>query len=315
MSRRTPIFAAACFCLLASSGRVVWAFGDEAKPPTGGDSGRAGGPAKQSITAEACVHDAALRLDQFQSLSARVRCKAEIFGQRIIGNGEYRQGSADAHLLRWDNKLQIGGEVATVQYVADGQYLWVHQNRRGKSTLDRVDISPVLAAEETFPRAADGQLVFGSGLGAIGGLPRLMRSLDTSVDFSELSENKVPARTAKGTVEVPVLLATGTWSATAWSRILPEQAAEIKAGAPPNLRRLSEHVPDRIVLTLAREDLFPYRIEYLRTSGDMRKPLMVIEFYEVQRNVKLDPQLFSYTPGSIPFGEATAQFIGNLPTP
>jgi hypothetical protein len=74
-------------------------------------------------------------------------------------------------------------------------------------------------------------------------------------------------------------------------------------------------VPDQVVVTLGRDDWFPYRIEFLRTDGDSSESLLVAEFYDVQWNMPLDQRLFVYQPGAAPVTEFTGQFISNLVTP
>jgi hypothetical protein len=265
---------------------------------------------------ENLLHQAAQRLDQYHTISAKLRLKADIFDEQIVGSGEYRQGPSSSHLLRWDTKLQIGEHLTSMQQVVDGTTLWMYQGTNEKSTLRRVDMSRVLAAEVGLLRPVGEPSLHGLGLGAIGGLPKLMRSLDLSVNFSSLAQTKLPARFSARGVEVPVYVARGTWTPTVWAKLLPDQAAEIKAGQPPKLKKRPLQVPDQVVVTLGRDDWFPYRIEFLRTEGDSSQSLLLAEFYDVQWNLPLDQRLFVYQPSSkVPVTEFTDQFIYNMIAP
>ena len=272
--------------------------------------------ADQTVQAERLVHQAAERLDQYASISAKLRLKADIFNEKIVGQGQYRQGTAASHLLRWDTTLHIGEHVTSMQQIVDGSSLWMYQGTNDKPTLRRVDLSRVLAAEQGLPRPAGEPSLHGLGLGPIGGVPKLLRSLDLSVNFNSLSQARLSAKFF-GTqgAELPVYVVRGTWTPAVWAKFLPEQAGEIMAGQPPKLKKLPQQVPDQVVVTLGCEDWFPYRIEFLRSVDDPPKPLFVAELYDVQWNVPLDRRLFAYQPGNLLVSDFTDPFIFNLVSP
>jgi hypothetical protein len=267
----------------------------------------------QTAQAELLVHQAAERLDQYASISAKMRIKAELFDEKIVGSAQYRQGTAASHLLRWDTKLYIGDRVTSMQQIVDGSSLWLYQGTNEKSTLRRVDLSRVLAAEQGLAKPAGEPSLHGLGLGSVGGLPRLMRNLDLAVNFNSLAQAK--ARFGTQGAEVPVYVARGTWTPAIWAKFLPEQEAELKAGQPPKLKKLAQQVPDQVILTLGRDDWFPYRIEFQRTTDDSAKSMFVAELYDVQWNVPLDGRLFAYQPGSLPVTDFTDPFVYYLIAP
>jgi hypothetical protein len=317
MKLRLPILAAIgavaaiWLGMLADFGARHWT-----QTTSAGQVAAAKPPVDSSGQAERLVHQAAERLDQYASISAKLRLKADIFNEKIVGSGQYRQGSAASHLLRWDSTLHIGEHVTSMQQIVDGTRLWMYQGTSDKSTLRRVELSRVLAVEEGLARTAGKPPLHGLGLGPIGGLPKLLRSLDLSVNFTSLAQARLPARFGTQGAEVPVYIARGTWTPAVWAKLLPEQAAEINAGQPPKLKKLPQQVPDQVVVTLGRDDWFPYRIEFLRAVDDSSpKSLFVVELYDVQWNVPLDRQLFSYQPGLLPVIEFTEPFVGNLLAP
>lgn len=271
-------------------------------------------PAPALSPGELLVHRAAERLDQYSWISARFRLKAELFGQHILGNGEYRQAPAATHRLRCDTKLQVGEHITSLQQVADGQYLWVHRQREGKSSLNRIDLARVLATEQILPHSEGTVTLHGLGLGAIGGLPKLLRNLDLSVRFTSLAQAKLPMRSGQKTFSLPVYVAQGEWKPATLARLVPDQAETIKGGGQPDWDDVPPHVPNRVLVALGRDDWFPYRIEFRRAADDEQQTLFTLELYDVHWNVPLEPRLFTYQPGNIPVNDTTDQFLINLST-
>ncbi len=66
----------------------------------------------------------------------------------------------------------------------------------------------------------------------------------------------------------------------------------------------------------AKEDLFPYRIEYLGDGGSgparSTKPLVTIDFYEVSLNVAIPPTRFIYKPGGLEYTDETKAFLRRM---
>ena len=317
MKHRLPILAAVgavaaiWLGMLADFGARHWT-----QTTSAGQVAAAKPAVDQGGQAERLVHQAAERLDQYASISAKLRLKADIFNEKIVGSGQYRQGPAASHLLRWDSTLHIGERVTSMQQIVDGTWLWMYQRASDKSTLRRVELSRVLAVEHEMARPAGEPSLHGLGLGSIGGLPKLLRSLDLSVNFASLAQARLPARFGTQGAEVAVYIARGTWTPAVWAKLLPEQAAEINAGQAPKLKKLPQQVPDQVVVTLGRDDWFPYRIEFSRTVDEAStKTLFVVELYDVQWNVPLDRQLFVSQPGPLPVTEYTEPFVINLIAP
>lgn len=261
------------------------------------------GQASAPDTAHRLVHEAAERLEAYASISCRMRCRGEVFGDRILGNGEYRQAAVASRRLRWDTKLRVGDSIVSVQQIADGNYLWINLRQQQSVTLSRVDIARVDAAEHQARKSATVRPLGKLGLTHVGGLPKLVRSLDRAFRFSGLSTTQLG--------ETPVFTVRGTWTPAMLATLAPEQQAALKAGTPINWSKVPEHVPDQVVLALGRNDYFPYRIEYRRTCDDRTKVLLMIELYDVQCNVPLEKTLFAYQPGDAPIIDITEQVIAN----
>jgi hypothetical protein len=297
MKYRLPILTAVWMGMAAAPALLV------SQPP--GPAAGAEKTAPVSPPGEVLMAQVADRLDRYKSISAKMRYRSELFGQRIIGNGEYRQGASSGDLVRWDSKLQVGSSLLSLQQIGDGQYLWTYRQQEKTSTLSRIDVQRVLDAERARPQSVPGGMQ-NLGLGAIGGLPRLLRRLDRSFRFTSLTESKVG--------KLPVYVLRGGWEPAMLVQMLPDQQAEIQAGQPVDLQKLPEHIPDQVTVMVGRDDWFPYLIDYQRQagpSGSSPRSLMMIELYEVRCNVKLERLLFTYQPGDVPVIDQTDVYIAN----
>jgi hypothetical protein len=106
--------------------------------------------------------------------------------------------------------------------------------------------------------------------------------------------------------------------------LLPAQKDKILAGQPADLDKLPKQIPDRVVLMIGRDDLFPYRLEYWRLLPVEKKPLslkkpppadrllLAMELFEVQLDVPLDVRQFSYNPGDQPVVDLTPSYLQSL---
>ncbi|HEY5315857.1 MAG TPA: hypothetical protein VIK18_25230, partial [Pirellulales bacterium] len=194
----------------------------------------AGGDAAQQV-----VHQAAERLKGYGSISCRMRCRGEIFGKRILGNGEYRQLTGASNRLRWDSKLQVGDSIVSVQQIADGKYLWVNWRRQPKAIISRVELARVMSAERKANLPATGPGPGPIGLSAIGGLPRLAASLERAFRFSRLNKTRLG--------DTPVFTVRGDWTPAMLTMLVPDQQAAVKAGRGINWEQVPEQVPDHVV--------------------------------------------------------------------
>jgi hypothetical protein len=149
-------------------------------------------------------------------------------------------------------------------------------------------------------------------LPGLGGLPRLLRGLNAAFQFTSAEPGQW------GNLQVWKL--EGGWKPAYLLRMLPKQREAILQGKPVDVSGLQEHVPDRVVLLLGQEDLFPYRIEYCRTSthkeGESEvaetRCLLSVDYFEVHFNSRIDPGQFSYSPGNAEFSDQTEAFLQSL---
>jgi hypothetical protein len=275
----------------------------------------AAGRAESSPASQAklLLKDAVRTLEGRDSISAKIRHEAEIFDKHLVGTGVYlEQRRGQDRLLRLELRTQLGDQSSSLVQVCDGRYFWVHRNLPSDVKLSRIDLAQVARAMRKTERAP-GQ-VNRDMLPSLGGLPKLLRGLDTAFDFTQVEQGRWGKR------KQPVWRLQGQWKREQLLKLLPNQKEAMEKGEPPDTNKLPEYLPDQVVLLLGREDLFPYRIEYRRilpekashSGGPTSRALVTMDLFEVNINVPIDPTRFIYSPGDIEFSDQTAAFLQSL---
>jgi hypothetical protein len=268
----------------------------------------------ESVSAELLLANCVERLEHYASISAKIRQQGEIMGIRTLGSGIYLQGNPPSGLLRVELKIRADDELTSLQQICDGQFLWIFRKLGEESTLGRADALQVMQALQASPAPAEQGRAGEGSRGrpmleiGIGGLPRMMRNIGRSFHFTQMAPLEWGS--------LPVYGLRGGWSPQALSHIVPEQAEAAAAG---NLdwSRVPSQIPDEALLLLGRDNLFPYRIEYRRSSehaaeGVAGGTLLVMELFDVQFNAPLERNLFRYQPGDLPVADLTGQYIERL---
>ena len=265
------------------------------------------------------VAEAARRVFDEPAIAAELRYKIDAFGHELVGTGRYLQRGAGAEkLLRLELKMQVADKPATLQEICGKDYYWVRRDvPPAPPTLGRVnlqDVRRMLAATNSDqPRdilPTDGWIM-------LGGLPRLLASLEKNFDFGPAVAAELPYTAANGSIkQLPIWVIEGNWK--------PERLTAITGLTPDKQQagQLPEQLPDRVQLVLGRTTdvlpLFPYRITYLKlppgkdaaarpSSGagqgsapaenapDPRE-LLKLELFNVYPKRDIDPREFDYQP-------------------
>jgi len=252
-----------------------------------------------------------------KSIVAKVRHRATIYDRELIGSGEYAQGPELARLLRYQLRTQVDTHVVEMLQVADGRHLWISTQLKDEPEIERVDIDRVLAAAD--PKAVAAPAGDPTRQLGLGGLSQLLTAIERDFEFNTVFRSQLGGLAVYG-IE-------GRWKRAALTAFDPVEQKKGKgtAGGQPTSENFRPHVPDRVVLFLGIDDLFPYRIEYRRAlpaqaggsgtpsaglvAGDPSKPLLVLEFFEVQFDVPLEERLFQFTPGTRRWADITEKFL------
>ena len=272
-------------------------------------------PAGVGAQPQALLAAAIRTLEGRDSISAEIQQEVDLFDKQLVGSGIYlEQRRGPLRLLRMELKLPLADRASSQVQVCDGTYLWIYRSAGEKiSDLSRIKVDEAnraLEEAEATAGPADSGLLPG-----LGGLPKLLRGLHQTFEFTTAD---------RGTFDgVPVWRLQGRWKPECLLDLLPDQRKTLEAGKLPNLELLPEHLPDRVVVLLGQDDLFPYRFEYRRSlpnkegksPDETSSPLVTMQLYNVQINTPIDPNRFIYNPGDLEPTDATDAFIKSLKSP
>ena len=256
--------------------------------------------------------EAAIRsLESRQSISAQVRQRADLFGHQLVGSGRYLESRRNPiPLIRLELRTQIAEQVTSLVQVCDGRDLWTYRKLIRREVVSRIDAVRATAALQraaSMPGSANSEILPG-----LGGLSHLLRGLCVMFQFDRAEQGHFG--------DLSVWKIEGSWKPAQLAKLLPKQKEPLREGKPADLSRLPQHVPDRVVLLLGQEDLFPYRMDYCRAAirkDEGAEPvegrtLMTVEFFEVNFNVPIDPGQFIYSPGTVELSDQTEAFLQSL---
>lgn len=248
----------------------------DAKQPTG-DTPSAALP--NASPAQQALRDAIEQLSQQSSISARMLESVMVLGRGFKAEGRYLQGNIrnTDRLLRVELKFKAGGAEGSLLEVCDGDILWTRRDVGKDTEVTRRNVAEILAAAKTnnVPvRILDTDLGFG-------GLPELLVSLDQAMVFTAIKKDSLRQR--------PVVVIQGGWN---------ENLANNLRGSTNPQDPLPTWMPDLARLYLDAETGFPHRILYLkRVPGrDTLKPMLTLEFLDVQVGEPLDRAEFEFRP-------------------
>ncbi len=263
--------------------------------------------------AEILVRSALAGIEQRDSISARLRVQIDSFNQQIEGSGDYRQGPWSESKLRLSLEFSLPATTAKLVQICDGHQLWIARTMPHEDVLERADILPILSALDrgAVPKpTADAVRTLG-----LGGLPRLLRGLDDSFEFSQARPRMLG--------DMPIWTIEGTWRMERLCDLLPDQRQALEAGRTPDLTKLPPQAPDRVRLILGRDDLFPYRIEWLRTGAsierkwqqfgrDQSRTLLKLDLLDVQLDGPINDDDFYFDPGEQNVKDVTADYLKSM---
>jgi hypothetical protein len=139
-----------------------------------------------------------------------------------------------------------------------------------------------------------------------GSLPGTLKSLANTFDFS-------PPQSIQLHQQVPAWRLEGQWKNAWLPQVLPKQA--IQEGKLPDFSKLPDHLFDRVAVFLGTDDLFPYRIEYLRRQAGKGQQVATdrivaaIDYYQVELDQPNPAERFRYIPKASQITDETTAFL------
>ena len=260
------------------------------------------------------LRQAIFALESRHSISAEIGLQVDLFDKHLLGRGVYREDRSGPHpLVRLELKMPLGDAMGTLVQVCDGEYLWTYRQLHDDGKLTRVNLARVAKALEQEGETGEPDSM--GQIAALGGLPRMLRGLENAFHFDASHSDAFHEDSVQETVlhGVPVWRLCGRWKPDRLAKILPGKKDATR------LDTLPPHLPDRVVLMLGKQDLFPYRIEYRRGGGRDGRPesppgrtLVAVQLLNVSLNVPIDPAMFVYRPGAVTVSDRTESFIKRL---
>jgi hypothetical protein len=279
------------------------------------DSQKESQQAGQLPTGNEVVAAAARQVQAIDGLSADLRCRIEAFGHSLAGQGSYQQlGPGPEKLLRMELKVQADDQAITRLEVCGPTYCYIRQESPlYKTPLARVNLRTLRYAISRSPEPLASNPA--QAWIQLGGLPRLLDSLEQNFTFAAPRGDELKFVTADGqSVEkLPVIVIKGTWK---------EDKLESLSSAKGK-RSESTQIPGRVELILGRANqrpaLFPYRITYFAApsgkavdAGEPEQVLFMLELFNVQLRRDLDPAAFEYLPGDQEVADLTGTYLERL---
>lgn len=266
-------------------------------------------PQTQPNQGQLLLRRARAALSAHGSVGATIHERIRLYGQELVGKGIFVQGSPELNLMKLDLSVKVAGQDTYVQQRCDGRYFWEHKLVEGVPSLTRIDVRRVLAARRARANrgtANDSRPELPS-LG-LGGVAFLLDQLDTWCLFQRWRESKLSDRE-----QTPVFVIEGSWRPEQLAAWLPDQRAAVEKGQPLNLDKLPPAFPDRILISLGRDDLFPRRIEYgasaSRRFEKSEAPLVQIHFEGVQFDQPIKADVFEFEGSVTPPLDGTDNYL------
>lgn len=248
----------------------------DSKVPTEKQPAAARRNEKSGASAQVTMESARDRLISYRSVKARIVEAVNLGPRRFRMEGSYLQGTDLKLRLEYD--LKVGNTVARLVEVCDGQILWTHQTIGEDQRVTRRNVRQILTAASSAGKTPQNLLTAELGLG---GLPGLLAGIQKAVQLDKQWDQNVNDQT--------FVVIEGGWKKSFRSKFVGPDADKDEP--------LPAFVPEQIRIYFEKESLFPRRILYMkRDESGTRRPMVTLDFVDVQWNVELAGDAFDYTP-------------------
>lgn len=238
--------------------------------------------------------DMRLRLEYFVRVGSEAGsllevCDGQVLWTRhIIGEKDADETDSDDTEPEADNGTAEAVKSAAPETAADGSDTAQaspadESNDKGESDsqenirITRRDIDKIRKAAAENQNVPERVLIVELGLG---GLPALLASIEESIQFNTISEERIDSQV--------FTVVEGGWTLEALQAF----------GAKDAAARLADHVPERVRIYFDRDTLFPRRILYLKRhpERDFFRPMLTLDFVNVLLDGPVDEMAFQFVP-------------------
>lgn len=226
---------------------------------------------------------AAKQLELAPSIVCKSRCRINLFGQSITGEGNYYQKGQGSKLTRMELTYQISDELSLQStQVCDGKFFYSIQQLGEERTIEFIDLQR-LRSESMHLNGGPSRWLSQAGTVS------LLRNLSSAFDF----DPPQPAQLGNH----PMLHLKGRWKRKALEGVLRGQI-DFADDHPIDWSRIPDQIPHSVEVFLGEDNflnLFPYRINFFKLDQDgqpQQTPTIAMELYEVQKVDQLPDHLF-----------------------
>jgi hypothetical protein len=272
--------------------------------------------------------DAMNRLAGRQTITARVRHRADFGALEFFGQGTYRQdNTADEVKIKWLLESQRERLAATLLQVSNGRFLWTDRRLPSGRKINRVDLwqvrrqydTAMAAARQLAPGQASWSALPTDITASFGGLAMLLGSLRESFEFTRPQLFNMGDKTVYAVV--------GRWRPDVLADLLASPNDSSTDATPEQIiatHPLPPRIPHHVLVLIGQHDGFPYLVEYRSTlpngADDLldfmqiaESPLARVEFFDVAFDLAIDNREFDYDPPVEPdWSDNTASYMQRL---
>lgn len=236
--------------------------------------------AKTAEQALQTLREARTRIETYDSLKADLRETVLLATQRFQSKGTYLH--ARGNRVRLELQVTLKGAdgkplEGTLLEVSDGSVMHSAHQIGEQQQITRRDLNNIFKAIEKYPSINSELLRAKLG---VGGLPALLASLERSFLFTDYSHEAIK--------DSQYIVIGGGWKPSVLEHNRPKDA-------DPNAP-LAPYVPDYVRVYFDEQSLFPRRVFYFKKFENKLRPMLTLDFLNVQQNVPLSPDTFAYFP-------------------
>ena len=244
-------------------------------------------------------------LENYPSISANVRYRADLYGNQLGGTGEYREqrsGPIPKVLLKLE--MPLADKMGALVEVCDGYSLWTYRRLIDDEKLTRINVRRV--AQEMAEAGEYAPVEPMTGTIGMGGLAGLLRELRQNFQFELLGPSQFQSE--------PATQLRGRWRPNRLAALLPDQKDAILGGEQADLTKLTPHLPTEVLLTFGRDNRLPYRIEYRRSAATETEKDggVTLEWFNLSVTDRMKPSDFEYYPGDVKWLDMTENLVKKI---
>ena len=239
-------------------------------------------------------------------LSANAKMTIDLFGQNLVGEGQYTQaGQGQRCASRLEFAFGEGDNPLKILQICNRGFYYRFQSSRNSPKLKVVDLTRVAEIDSNSLIANQPTWL------ASGGLASFLRSLADNFDF-ETVEQKVLN-------ETPVLVLRGRWNEDRLKRIIFGQINYNLIKDRIRWERMPKQLPQSIEIVLGNDGyfpLFPYEVSFYREreiDGEVNEVKIVsLQLFQLDKHAEIPPGHFEVNFEGMEFDDLTNKFVDRI---